>query len=57
MIRDFSKGYTGKATSGKVGYELNQTGVAFEQPGAWTTPQWEEKQSTKKMKCKYIDSF
>lgn len=50
MIQDFSKGYIGKGTSGKVGHELNQTDRAFEQPGAWTIPQWEEKQSTKKNK-------
>lgn len=34
IIQDFSKGYIGKATSGKVGHELNETGIAFEQPGA-----------------------
>jgi len=34
MIQDFSRDYMGKATGGKGGHELNQTGAAFEQPGA-----------------------
>lgn len=32
VIHYFSKGYTDKITSGRVGRELNQTG--FEYPGA-----------------------
>lgn len=57
MIQEFSKGYTGKATSGKAGHELNQTGVAFKQPCAGTTLQQEEKQSTKKQTYKQTTNY
>lgn len=61
MIQEFSKGYTGKATSGKAGHEFNQTDVAFKQPCAWTTLQQEENQSTNKQTNKqqitYMDIF
>lgn len=54
MIQDFSKGYTGKATSGKVSHELNQTGIELVYHSARYPNNGKKSKAQREIKRKYV---